>query len=160
MSNETLTIIIALGGWIIAFSQAYIAYIERQQKRNDDLLLRTVEYFKGNAQERNIGISLVEGLSRRSNKKQLAVIVPLLTNQFVYLLIQAEDTSANEERNLVRIFFLLEKFILPNHKEFHNERIEILEAIGRRIHKDYPESSALNIPDTTLQLWMRNLDFF
>ena len=154
---DILTLIIAAGGWIVALGLAILSYIERQQNRNDELLLKTTEYFRGDAQERNIGISLIEGLIK-SKKNQHRVIIPLLVNQFIYLLIQAKDKSANDERNLVRIFFLLNELIHSNPSEFHFEKCEILDAIGRRIDEDYPEESALSISNTTLKMWQEKLE--
>lgn len=157
MDKEILTFIIAAGGWLVVFGQVIFGYFERQQKRNDELLLKTAEYFGGSAQERNIGISLIEGLIK-SRKHLYGVIIPLLANQFVYLLIQAKETSADEERNLVRIFFLFNELIHTDQEKYLNEKCEVLDAIGRRIDKDYPEKSAIDISDVTLKMWQQKLE--
>lgn len=157
MRNEILTFIIAAGGWIIALSQVIFGYFERQQKRNDELLLKTAEYFKGNAQERNIGISLIEGLIK-SKKHTYGVIIPLLVNQFVFLLVQIKEVSINEERNLVRIFSLLIELINSDISKYHYEKCEMLDAIERRVDKDNAEKSAINISDVTLEIWKQKLE--
>jgi len=157
MDNGVLTFIIAAGGWLVALGQVIFGHLERQQKRNDELLLKTAEYFKGSAQERNIGISLIEGLIK-SRKHQYGVIIPLLANQFIYLLIQTSETSADEERNLVRIFILLNELIHTDQIKYHYEKCEVLDAIGRRIDEDYPEKSAIDISDVTLKMWKQKLE--
>ena len=157
MDNGILTFIIAAGGWLVALGQVIFGYFERQQQRNDDLLLKTAEYFKGSAQERNIGISLIEGLIK-PRKHQYGVIIPLLANQFIYLLIQTKETSADEKRNLVRIFFLLNELIHTNQAKYQYEKFEVLDAIGRRLDEDYPEKSAVNISDITLKMWKEKLE--
>ena len=151
METKILTLIIAAGGWIVVIIQTILGYLERKKKHNDDILLKATEYFTGGIQKRSIGISLIEGMIK-SNQKYYDVIVPLLSNQFVYLLLQSEtETPIHEERNLVRIFNLLKEIILPNRTKYHDNRCEILDAINRRLEDNV--KSTLNIANDTLILF-------
>lgn len=143
--------IIASGGWLVALFLAYLGYLERRAAQQADLLLKTVDHFEGGAQKRSIGIALVEGLLQKQ-PKHLGVLVPLLTNQFVYLLLHPEvKDSVHEERNLVRLVVLLKQ--TPGLKEKHNHSwCEIGNAIERRQNG---EKSGLKIAEPTLALWKR-----
>lgn len=155
MDIKILTFIIAAGGWIVVIIQTFLGFLERQKKHKDDILLKATEYFTGGTQKRSIGISLIEGMIK-SNQKYYDVIVPLLSNQFVYLLLQSDTQSPiHEERNLVRIFFLLRDMILSNKTKYHRDKCEVLDAIGRRM--DGVEKSTLRIAKQTLELWQKDL---
>src|SRR5258708_5141214 len=112
--TEIITIILACGGWVVAILQATLAFFERKKEKNDGILLKTVEYFTGGSQKRSVGISLIEGLIKEKRTYH-EIVAPLLANQFVYLLLSSDSDSAiHEERNLVRIFFLLKSIIQSN----------------------------------------------
>lgn len=153
--TEIITIIVASGGWIVAIAQATFSFLERRKEKNDEILLRTVEYFTGGSQKRSVGISLIEGLIKQK-KSYHEIVAPLLANQFVYLLLSSDSESVNEERNLVRIYFVL-KSILDSDKEKHwNTRCEVLDAITRRMENG--EKSKINVANETLQLWKKGLE--
>ena len=124
--------VIACGGWLVAIFLAHLGYAERRASQKADLLLKTVSYFEGGTQKRSIGIALVEGLLRKDSE-HARVLVPLLTNQLVYLLLHPDvEDSVHEERNLVRLCRLLEQIpSLPSQQEHHNSWCEIGDAIGR-----------------------------
>lgn len=154
--TEIITIIVASGGWIVAIAQATFSFLERRKEKNDEILFKTVEYFTGDSQKRSVGISLIEGLiSQKKNYHE--ILAPLLANQFVYLLLSSDsESSAHEQRNLVRIYFVL-KGILNDDKEKHwYVRCEVLDAITRRM--EGPEKSKINVAEPTLQLWKEGLE--
>ncbi|MCD4692296.1 MAG: hypothetical protein K8R79_05240 [Calditrichales bacterium] len=156
METKILTLIIAAGGWIVVIIQTFLGFLERQKKHKDDILLKATEYFTGDTQKRSIGISLIEGMIK-SNEKYYDVIIPLLSNQFVYLLLQSDTKSPiHEERNLVRIFFLLRDMIHSNKTKYHHDNCEVFDAISRRI--DGYEKSTLKIAEQTLILWQKDLE--
>src|SRR5437762_14139571 len=107
MNTDTIKWTIACGGWLLAVILAYLGYLERRANQRSELLLKTVSYFDGGTQKRSIGIALIEGLLQKDAEHR-QVLVPLLANQFVYLLLHPDvKASPHEERNLVRLFFLL-----------------------------------------------------
>jgi hypothetical protein len=147
--------IIACGGWLVAVFLAYLGYAERKANQKAELLLKTVSYFEGKTQKRSIGIALVEGLLRK-NSEHIGVLVPLLTNQFVYLLLHPDvKDSVHEERNLVRLFHLLEEIpSLRAQQEHHDSWCEVGDAIGRWFGG---ERSGLRISEPTLKQWLKTL---
>ncbi len=156
METNILALLIASGGWIVVTIQTLLSYWERRKTHNDSILLKATEYFTGGTQKRSIGISLIEGMIK-SNKKYFDVVIPLLANQFVYLLLQSETKSPiHEERNLVRIFFLLSGMISSNEKKYRDDIHEVLDAIYRRF--DENKKSTLNISEETLLLWQKRLE--
>lgn len=146
---------IACGGWLVAIFLAYLGYAERRASQKADLLLKTVAYFEGGTQKRSIGIALVEGLLRK-NPEHVAVLVPLLTNQFVYLLLHPDvKDSVHEERNLVRLYQLLKQIpSLRAQQEHHSSWCEVGDAIGRWFGG---ERSGLRVSEQTLKLWLKGL---
>ena len=151
--SNLLKWILALGGWVISIFVVYLGYLERRSTQEVDFLLKTVAYFEGGTQKRSIGIALIEGLLHKNSRHQ-GVLVPLLTNQFVYLLVHPDvKNSVHEERNLVRIFSLLEH--TPNLKSRHYcSWCEMGEAILRRRNG---ESSSLVVSTSTLDAWSKAL---
>jgi hypothetical protein len=145
---------VAFGGWAVAIIQYYLAYRERRQQREEDLLAKTLSYFEGNTQRRSIGISMVEGIWARKGK-HMDVLVPVMLNQAIYLLLSSDPTDGvHEERNLVRLYFLLKRCI-PKTSDPGDYYPEILNALLR---KD-PEEKRNGIPlsGPTLRLWFAGL---
>ncbi len=145
------TEIFAILGWVLAVTSMLLNFFERKRISNNDLLLKALGYFEGGTQKRSIGISLIEGLIKEK-RDYSNVLIPLLTNQTVYLLLQNKtETRIHEERNVIRIFNLLEE-LLKNDKsgknKFHNT--EIIEAIDRRLIETIKFS--IKIPAETLKL--------
>jgi hypothetical protein len=153
-TTEIITLIIAFGGWLLAILQYLMGYYERKKSKNDEILLRTVDYFTGGSQKRSVGISLIEGLIKDKNE-YYEIIAPLLANQFVYLLLVSDsEPSVHEERNLVRIFFILKKIFQSDRHRYADIKNEILDAILRR--KD-GEKSSINISLQTLEIWKQQI---
>ncbi|MGF1778632.1 hypothetical protein [Vibrio nomapromontoriensis] len=120
------TILIAIAGWLLAILQFVFTFREAKDKNEAELLEKTLNYFNQSAQARTIGISLVEGVWLK-RKKNLSIILPVLTAQVLYLLTQ-EKLEAQEHRNIFRLLFLIEK-LLPYATERHTELAEISEAL-------------------------------
>ena len=153
MDADTIKWSIACGGWLLAIVLAYLGYLERRANQRSELLLKTVSYFDGGTQKRSIGIALIEGLLKKDAEHR-QVLVPLLANQFVYLLLHPDvKDSPHEERNLVRLFFLLAA--TPNLRSEHFEAFgDVADAISRRLDG---ETSGLTITRPTLNSWQKKL---
>ncbi|MDO8578465.1 MAG: hypothetical protein Q7R50_04725 [Dehalococcoidales bacterium] len=150
MTTNNIAWIVALGGWVIALLQYYFGYRERARQREEDLLVNTLSYFEGKSQKRSIGISLVEGIWTRKMER-MDVLVPVLLNQTIYLLLSSSSVdAAHEERNLVRLLYLLKRCI-PHTSNPNEYYPEILNAL---IRKD-PEENEKGIPLSrpTLRYW-------
>ncbi|MBS0647225.1 MAG: hypothetical protein JSR97_11655 [Verrucomicrobia bacterium] len=136
--------------------QATFGFLERRKEKNDEILLKTVEYFTGGSQKRSVGISLIEGLIKQK-KKYHDIVAPLLANQFVYLLLSCDSESkVHEERNLVRIYLVLKTILDSDKERFWHTRCEVLDAITRRVEHD--EKSNINIGNITLEMWKKELE--
>ena len=99
-------IALAIAGWVLAITQFMITHRETKNKNENDLLEKTLNSFGKGAQSRSIAISLVEGVWIKQNKN-LDIILPVLISQAQFLL-SATDNPDAEERNLIRILFLIE----------------------------------------------------
>lgn len=151
--GNVLKWIIACGGWFVAVFLAYLGYQERKEQQKADLLLKTVAYFGGGSQKRSVGIALVEGLLHKDSR-HVRVLIPLLANQFVYLLLHPNvKDSVHEERNLIRLFSLIRD--TPRlQEEHHHSWCEVGNAIGRRLEG---EESGICISEQTLRSWLECL---
>ena len=84
---------------------------ERADVRTQDLVLRSLDFFTGKTQRRNVGVSVVEG-AWDSAPRLRQIFVPLLVNQAVYLLEGSDQRdAAHEKENLRRIMDLLLKSV-------------------------------------------------
>lgn len=143
-----LNLVLALGGWIVASIQFFLNVRETRRKHESDLLERTLGYFSGGPLQRSIGISLVQSIWTK-NSQQMRVIVPVLVAQVNYLLLQSEKENRVEERNLIRIVFLLRDHV-DSASDSRNERIEIMEALNAKL---YSPDSGVRTTSTQLKLW-------
>lgn len=139
-------IALAIAGWGLAILQFIFTHRETKNKNEADLLERTLNYFGKGAQQRAIAISLTEGVWLKQ-KKNLDIILPVLVSQARFLL-TATDNPDPEERNLIRILFLIEK-CLPYASHVGNETAEISEALfcGAQVE------SGVNLGNSTLKIW-------
>jgi hypothetical protein len=145
------TMIVAVGGWVIAFFQLFWGYRERRRNADIDWLFRVVGYFDGGAQRRSIGIALVEGMLRK-NKEYRSSLLPLFANQIVYLLLdESVEASPHEMRNLIRLLILLDEFSGVRDSIALNSLIEAREALTARLEGD--KASPLQITTMTLNAW-------
>ncbi|MDA0107785.1 hypothetical protein OH456_06500 [Vibrio sp. La 4.2.2] len=119
-------ILIALAGWFLAILQFVLTFREAKDKNEAELLEKTLNYFNQGEQARSIGISLVEGIWLK-RKKNLNIILPVLTAQVLHLLTQ-ENLNAQDNRNIFRLLSLIEK-LMPYATNKHTELAEISEAL-------------------------------
>lgn len=139
-------IALAIAGWGLAIAQFIFTHKETKNKNENDLLEKTLNYFGKGAQQRAIGISLTEGIWIKK-KQNLDIILPVLISQALFLLTTTEDPDS-EERNLIRILFLIEK-CLPHALEPHTETGEISNALFSGAQTD----SGVNLSNSTLKYW-------
>jgi hypothetical protein len=66
---------------------------ERINTRQEENVLRALEYFTGQTQRRNVGIAIVEGYWHTTPHLR-GILVPLLVNQAVYLLEQSKKQES------------------------------------------------------------------
>ncbi|WP_144211126.1 hypothetical protein [Shewanella donghaensis] len=139
-------IVLAVAGWALAIIQFIFSHIEIKNKNEADLLEKTLSYFGKGAQQRAIGISLIEGIWVKQ-KKNLDIILPVLITQAFFLLTTTENPDS-EERNLIRILFLIEKcFPYATNKEAENAEIsEALLSASQVV-------TGVNLSNSTLKLW-------
>ena len=139
-------IVVALAGWFLAIAQFVFTHRETKTKNENELLEKTLNYFGKGAQQRTIAISLTEGIWVKQ-KKNLDIVLPVLISQAQFLLTKT-DNPESEERNLIRIFGLIEK-CLPYANHVGHETAEISEALFAGINTE----SGVNLPNTCLKSW-------
>ena len=139
-------IALAIAGWSLAIIQFIFTYRETKSKNEADLLEKTLNYFGKGAQQRAIAISLTEGVWYKQ-KRNLDIILPVLISQALFLL-TSTDNPGPEERNLIRILFLIEK-CLPYATDEFNETVEISNSL---LHGAQVETG-VNLANSTLKHW-------
>jgi hypothetical protein len=152
MNKDLITLVAAMGGWVVALVTLAIGYVERKATRQEDLLGKTLAYFDGGSQRRSIGISLLEGIWIRK-PMIFPVIVPLIANQVVYLLHSTESHDAHNERNLVRLVMLLQR--VPNLQGTYYDRWgDVRDALHRKL-EDGDSKKGIPVSKPTLKLWAK-----
>lgn len=139
-------LLIAFAGWTLAIVQFLFTYQQTKQKYESELLEKTLSYLEKGTQGRSIALSLVEGIWLKK-KKNLEVILPVLIAQSHFLLVEADD-YAQESRNLIRLFYLIEK-CLPHAIDPHYEKAEISEAILTGLQSE----KGIKLSNQTLKKW-------
>lgn len=139
-------IALAIAGWGLAIIQFTFTHRETKSKNEADLLEKTLNYFGKGPQQRAIAISLTEGIWLQQ-KKNLDIILPVLISQALFIL-TATDNPDPEERNLIRILFLIEK-CLPYATNKGTESAEISEALFCGAQVD----TGVNLGNSTLKHW-------
>jgi hypothetical protein len=148
MNSSLITAVVAAGGWIVAIITLVQGFLERRAAREEDRLGKTLDYFDGGSQRRSIGISLIEGIWLNKPRYR-DIIVPLISNQVVYLLLSSESHDAHNERNLVRLVMILTK--IQNFREkYHDRWGDVSDAIYRKYQG---EPKGIPISGPTLQQW-------
>ena len=152
MNNLFITAWIAAGGWVVAIISLVQGFLERKGAREEERLGKTLDYFDGGSQRRSIGISMIEGLWLNKPKYR-DIIVPLISNQVVYLLLCTESKDAHNERNLVRMVMILMR--IPDFKnKYHDRWGDVSNAIYAKFQG---EEKGISMPGPTLQLWYSGL---
>jgi hypothetical protein len=152
VDKDTVTVIVAAGGWIIAAITLVIGYLERRSAREEDQFAKTLDYFEGGSQRRSIGISMLEGMWLKKPRYH-DVVVPIVANQIVYLLLSTDSHDAHNERNLVRLIMAFSS--IPNLRDkYHDRWADVCDAIARKYEG---ESKGIPISQPTLKLWAKGL---
>lgn len=153
MDSEIIKWAIASGGWIVAIFTVWIGYRERRDAREEDTLRGALKYFSGGTQKRSIGIAFLEGKFREDERFQ-DIWVPVIANQFVYLLVQTKsDDEAHEIRNLVRLYRLLSS-VRDFPKRYFDSYGDLMDSIESKLEGT---NRGLNISDATLKMWQKNM---
>lgn len=152
MDKDVITLVAAVGGWVVAIVTLAFGYFERKATREEDLLGKTLAYFDGGSQRRSIGISLLEGVWIHKPAIH-PVIVPLIANQIVYLLHSTESHDAHNVRNLVRLVLLLQQ--IPNlQADYHDRWGDVCDAIHQK-YEDNDNKKGIPVAKPTLKLWAK-----
>jgi hypothetical protein len=129
---------------------------ERARQRYEQLVIRSLEYFTGKTQRRNVGISVVEGVWEDTAHLR-PLLVPLLLNQATYLLEQSKQVdSAHELDNLRRIMDLL---IRARSGGQHEEGYrDLTKVVRKRVTDPDPNrTKGLRVEDEEIQEWSTRL---
>lgn len=134
-TEESIKWLIASGGWVVALFTVWMGYRERREAREEDTLREALNYFTGGTQKRSIGIAFIEGRFRNDPRFQ-DIWIPVISNQFVYLLIETDsEDEAHEIRNLVRVYRLLSS--IPSFKcRFSSVHGDVLDVIETKLEND------------------------
>jgi hypothetical protein len=139
---------VAIGGWLVALIQFFFSYRERRIQHAEDYLERTLKYLISGPHQRAVGLSLIEAVWL-PKRERLDVIVPVLVNQFIYIMLSTDAIAlAQEERNLVRLTLLLRE-CLPFARDQYHEAAELKECILRKLSFE----GGVMITSPTLRLW-------
>jgi hypothetical protein len=145
---SALSWVVAVGGWVVVLLQFYVSYRERRTQHDEDYLERTLNYLISGPHQRAVGLSLIESVWL-PKKERLDVIVPVLVSQFISIMLNADATAVpQEERNLVRLTFLLRQ-CLPHARDQYGEAAELKECILRKLSC----KGGVLITPQTLRLW-------
>lgn len=153
MNEELIKWSIACGGWVVAIFTVWLGYKERQNAREEDTLREALAYFTGGTQKRSVGLAFLEGKFKGEERFQ-DIWVPVISNQFVYLLVQTDsDDEAHEIRNLIRMYRLLSSLPDFNGRYFDSYG-DTVNAIEEKLNG---EDRGLNINIKTLEKWRDQL---
>ncbi len=128
---------------------------ERERTRYEEIVLKSLDFFTGHTQRRNVGISIVEGAWDRASHLR-PVFVPLLVNQAVYLLNESGQTdSSHEAQNLKRMMGLIMAAAATN--EFPTATFApLLGPLDRRV-ENQQVGRGVAVSPSDASLWRRAL---
>lgn len=141
MSEQAITsVIVAATSAIVAITLAITTFLERVRHQKEQTLLRALECLTGGSQKRSVGIALIEGLWHKGHPYHRAIL-PALTNQAVYLLLETESSGRHQFHNWLRIMELILR--PPAAPEFHGLYCELSEALSERASEDHSRKKGL-----------------
>ena len=128
---------------------------EREVTRYEEIVLKSLDFFTGKTQRRNVGISIVQGAWDRTTHLR-PVFVPLLVNQAVYLLEESgQDEARHEKENLDRIMQLVIASVATD--DFPQKTYQRLdESLERRIDGQSP-GKGVAVSGAELARWRNSL---
>jgi len=154
LSPAFVSIIVALSSSSVAIVLAVANVYERYYRERQQTLIHALEYLTGGSQKRNVGIALIEGLWYKGHPNHRAII-PALTNQAVYLLLEAESKGRHQFHSWVRIMNLILR--VPPEPIFRDFYIDLIEALDRRAEANDEVSTGLDISSSTAHLWANKM---
>jgi len=154
LDRELVTVLVAGGGWFVAVLTVAIGYWERKSAREEERLSTTLAYFEGGSQKRSIGVALLEALWL-PKKRHHHILVPVLSNQIVYMLLVTESKEAHQERNLIWMLSIFSE--IPNLRDkFHERWADVGDAIYRKLQG---EQGGVELSEATLKRWQSILGY-
>src|ERR1700722_1898265 len=103
LSPTSVSLIVAVSSSAVAIVLAVANVYERYIR---ETLIRALEYLTAGSQKRSVGIALIEGLWYRKHPYYRAII-PALTNQAVYLLLETDSKGRHQLHTWLRIMDLI-----------------------------------------------------
>ena len=150
LSPTSVSLIVAVSSSAVAIVLAIANVYERYIRERQQTLIRALEYLTGGSQKRSVGIALIEGLWYRKYPYYRAII-PALTNQAVYLLLETGSKGRHQLHTWLRIMDLILR--VPAKQSLHSFYIELVEALESRAETVSAEASGLDISPQTARLW-------
>jgi hypothetical protein len=98
LGANVLSVIVAVSSSAVAITLAVFSFYERYRREKQETLIHALEYLTGGSQNLSVGIALIEGLWYGGHPNHRAVI-PALTNQAVYLLLQTTSKGRHQFHN-------------------------------------------------------------
>jgi hypothetical protein len=129
LNPTSVSLIAAVSSSAVAIVLAVANVYERFVRERQQTLERALEYLTGGSQKRSVGVALIEGLWHRRHPYYRAII-PALTNQAVYLLLETESKGRHQLHTFMRIMDLIMR--VPPKSFLRNFYIEIIEALQAR----------------------------
>ena len=151
----TETMLAALGGWLLAGFLAFTSFLERRTQQRHGVLLKALEYLTGGSQNRSVGIALIEGLWVK-RFPYAESLVPALTNQAVYLLLETESRDGRHQfHNWLRIMKLLLR--VPYKEQYFEYYTEVSNALFVRI-EDPSHPRGIDMAKDTAEIWFKKIN--
>jgi hypothetical protein len=154
LSPTSVSIIVALTSSIVAIVLAVANVYERYYRQRQDTLIHALEYLTGGSQKRSVGIALIEGLWYKGHPNHRA-IVPALTNQAVYLLLETESKGRHQFHSWVRIMNLILR--VPAEPFLRDFYFELIEALERRSESEDDISAGVDISSEAARSWSKRI---
>lgn len=155
MSEQaTTSIIVATTSALVAITLTITTYLERRKQQKEQNLLRALECLTGGAQKRSVGIATIEGLWHKAHPYHRAIL-PALTNQAIYLLLETESGGRHQFHNWLRIMDLILR--PPVSPEFHDLYCELSEALRERTEEGTTQGKGVPITPTSARIWRKKI---
>ncbi|HTU51160.1 MAG TPA: hypothetical protein VMF56_11225, partial [Acidobacteriaceae bacterium] len=150
LTPTSASIIVALASSAVAIVLAIGSIYERSYRRRQETLIQALEYLTGGSQKRSVGLALIEGLWFKGHPNHRAII-PALTNQAVYLLLETESKGRHQFHSWLRIMNLILR--VPPEPFLRDFYIELVEALERRSESDNDSTKGLDMSASTACSW-------
>jgi len=149
--TDIITLIVALGGWVLA---ALVAWLNYKQK-SEEIFFHALDWLSGGTQKRNLGIAAIEGYWQNRSFRELSIA--LLSNSAIYLLLESRQEDAEHElNNLYRMMnLLLSVKKVSDKNRFH---YECLLASVKKAHDNAKRAEGLRVSKENLEKWQHQLE--